>query len=71
MTDKIETERTKVNLEANRTRVRDTCPAYAFSAQLVQDLLREKNSLIVKRKELRVEIAAMNAAGSFNTLIYG
>ncbi len=49
MTDKIKTEKTKVNLEADRAR-----------------LLEEKNFLVIKREELRVEIAAMNAAGSSN-----
>ena len=32
-------------------------------------LLRKKNSLVVKRKELWAEIAAMNVIGSFNVLI--
>ncbi len=53
MTDKMETERTKVNLEIDRVR-----------------LLGEKNFLVVKRKELRAEIVAINAVGSFNTLVY-
>ncbi len=52
MTDKIKTERTKVNLKTDRMR-----------------LLRKKNFLIVKRKELRVEIAAMNTVGPSNVLI--
>ncbi len=34
-------------------------------------LLREKNSLVIKREELRAEIIAMNAAGSFNALVRG
>src|SRR6266699_1776827 len=45
MTDKIEIEKTKVNLEINRTR-----------------LLNKKNSLVVKKKELRAEIAILNVA---------
>jgi len=34
-------------------------------------LLREKNSLVVKRKELRVEIVVMNAVRSSSVSIYG
>jgi len=49
ITDKIKTEKTKVNLEVNKTQ-----------------LLREKNSLIVKREEFWVEIVVINAAGLFN-----
>ncbi len=47
--DKMETERAKVNLKADRIR-----------------LFGEKNSLVVKREELRVEIVVINAAGLFN-----
>ncbi len=53
MTDKMKTEKTKVNLEADRVR-----------------LLEEKNSLVVKREEFRVEIAAINAARLSNVLVY-
>ena len=52
--DKIETEKIKVNLEADRVR-----------------LLGEKNSLVAKREELRVEIAALNAVGLSNAPIRG
>jgi len=45
MTDKMETEKTKVNLKADRTQ-----------------LFNEKNSLVVKREELRTEIVALNTA---------
>ncbi len=34
-------------------------------------LLKEKNSLIVKREEFRAEIVVMNAVGSFNILVRG
>ena len=54
MTDKMKTEKTKVNLEADKVR-----------------LFGEKNSLVVKRKELRTEIVALYAVGSSNVLIYG
>ncbi len=54
MTDKIETEKIKVNLEVNKTR-----------------LLEKKNSLVIKKKELRTEIAAINTGRSFNALIHG
>ena len=52
--DKTETEKVKVNLEADRVR-----------------LLGKKNSLIVKREELRTEIATLNIAGPPNVLVYG
>ena len=51
VTDKMETEKAKVNLEADGTQ-----------------LFKEKNSLVVKRKELRAEIAAMNTIKPFNVL---
>ena len=54
VTDKIKTERTKINLEADRVQ-----------------LLGEKNSLVVKREELRAEIVALNAVGLSNVLIRG
>ncbi len=54
MTDKMKTERTKVNLKTDKIR-----------------LFGEKNSLVVKRKKLRVEIVTMNVARFFNVLIYG
>ncbi len=44
MADKMETEKTRVNLETDKTR-----------------LFGEKNSLVVKKKELRTKIAALNA----------
>jgi len=50
----METERTKVNLEADKVR-----------------LLGEKNSLVVKKEELRAEIVVINAVGSFNVLVRG
>jgi len=50
--DKIETEKVKVNLEADRIR-----------------LFGEKNSLIVKKKELRAEIVVLNIAGPSNILV--
>ena len=53
MTDKIETKRIKVNLEADKMR-----------------LLKEKNSLVVKREELQIEIVILNAVGFSNVLIY-
>ncbi len=53
VTDKIETEKIKVNLKIDRVRLFD-----------------EKNSLIVKKEELRAEIAALNAAGPFNISIH-
>jgi len=52
MTDKTETEKTKVNLKADKVRLFD-----------------EKNSLIVKRKKLRIEIVILNATGPPNVLI--
>ncbi len=52
MTNKMETERIKVNLEADRAR-----------------LLEKKNSLVVKREELRAEIVTLNVAGFFNVLV--
>ena len=45
MIDKIETEKTSVNLKTNK-----------------MQLLDKKNFLVVKRKELRVEIVALNVA---------
>ena len=48
----METEKARVNLEADRTRLFD-----------------EKNSLIIKRKELQAEIVILNAAGYFNVLV--
>ena len=53
VTDKMKTEKIKVNLEANRVR-----------------LLNEKNSLVAKKKELRVEIVILNITGLFNISIY-
>ena len=47
ITDKIKTEKTRVNLETDRAR-----------------LFGEKNSLIIKREELRAEIVALNAANA-------
>ncbi len=52
VTDKIETEKVKVNLEADRTR-----------------LFNKKNFLVIKREELRTEIATLNTAGSSNVLV--
>ena len=49
MTDKMETERIKANLETDRVQ-----------------LLKEKNSLIAKRKELRIEIITLNRIRPFN-----
>ena len=51
MTDKIKTEKAKVNLKADKTR-----------------LFGEKNSLVVKREELRAEIVTLNAT---NVLVRG
>ncbi len=45
MVDKTETEKARVNLEVDRTRLFD-----------------EKNSLVVKKEELRAEIVALNVA---------
>ncbi len=53
MINKMETEKAKVNLEADRIQ-----------------LLGEKNSLIVKKKELRTEIATLNVIGLFNIPVY-
>ncbi len=50
--DKTETEKTKVNLKADRTQ-----------------LFGKKNFLIVKREELRAEIAILHTAGPSNILI--
>ncbi len=50
--DKIEIEKVRVNLEANRTR-----------------LFGEKNSLIVKKEELRTEIVILNIVGFSNVSI--
>ncbi len=52
ITDKMETEKARVNLETNRTRLFD-----------------EKNSLVVKRKEFRVEIAILYTVGFSNVPI--
>ncbi len=52
VTDKMETKKARVNLEADRMRLFD-----------------EKNSLVVKREELRAEIAALNIAEPSNPLI--
>ncbi len=54
VTDKMETEKVKVNLEADKARLFD-----------------EKNSLVVKREELRAEIVILNAAGSSNIPVRG
>jgi len=54
ITDKMETEKVRINLEADKVR-----------------LFGEKNSLVVKREELRVEIAMLNVAGLPNISIYG
>ena len=54
MTDKMEIEKVKVNLEANRVRLFD-----------------EKNFLIIKREELRIEIVVLNVVRFFNVLIRG
>ncbi len=51
--DKIEAEKIKVNLEADKTQLFD-----------------KKNSLVVKRKEFRAEIATLNTTGHFNILTY-
>ncbi len=53
ITDKIKTEKVKINLKANKTR-----------------LLDKKNSLVIKKKKLRTEIAILNTAGFSNILIY-
>ncbi len=50
----METEKVKINLEADKTRLFD-----------------EKDSLVVKRKELRIEIVILNATGLSNVLIRG
>ncbi len=52
--NKIKTEKTRINLEANRIQ-----------------LFGKKNSLVVKREKLRIEIAILNAAGPSNVLIRG
>ncbi len=52
MVNKTETEKIKINLETNRTR-----------------LFGKKNSLIIKKEELRAEIVVLNATGSSNILI--
>ncbi len=52
ITNKIKTEKIKVNLETNKIRLFD-----------------KKNSLVVKRKELRVEITALNTVKLFNVPI--
>jgi len=49
VTDKIETEKIKVNLKANKVR-----------------LFGEKNSLITKKKELRIKIVVLNIIGLSN-----
>ncbi len=54
MTDKMEIEKVRVNLEANKVQ-----------------LLDKKNSLIVKKKELRTEIAILYTARLSNVLVYG
>ena len=53
-TDKIKTEKVRVNLKADKVQ-----------------LFGKKNSLVVKREELRIEIATLNAAGSSNVLVRG
>ncbi len=52
ITDKIETEKAKVNLKADKIQ-----------------LFNEKNSLVVKKKELRTEIAVLYTAGLSNVSI--
>ncbi len=52
ITDKMETEKARVNLEADKMRLFD-----------------EKNFLVVKRKEFRIEIVALNAVGLSNVSI--
>ncbi len=52
ITDKMETEKVKVNLEADKIQ-----------------LFNKKNSLVIKKKEFRAEIVALNTAGPFNILI--
>ena len=54
VTDKMETEKARVNLEADRIR-----------------LFGEKNSLVAKKKELRIKIATLNAVGFSNVPIRG
>ncbi len=54
VTDKMETKKIKVNLEADKAR-----------------LFGEKNSLVVKKEEFRVEIVMLNAAGLFNAPVRG
>ncbi len=49
ITNKIKTEKAKINLETNKTQLFD-----------------EKNSFIVKKKELRTEIIILNTTGSSN-----
>ncbi len=51
-TDKIETEKARVKLKANKIQ-----------------LLDEKNSLVVKKEELRTEIIILNVAGPPNILV--
>ncbi len=49
MTDKIEIEKIKINLEVDKMR-----------------LFKKKNSLIVKKEKLRLEIVTINIVGSSN-----
>ena len=53
ITDKIKTEKVRVNLKIDRVR-----------------LFGEKNSLVVKREELRAKIVMLNVAGSFNIPVH-
>ncbi len=41
----------------------------AYTKEQLARLLEEKNFLIIKRKELQVEMATMNTVGSFNILV--
>ncbi len=57
---------------ANVQLVNDKMETEKIKVNLEVDRVRlfgEKNSLVVKREELRIEIAALNAAGSSNALV--
>ncbi len=53
MIDKIETEKARINLKADKIR-----------------LFGKKNSLVIKKEELRIEIVVLNAVKLFNILVY-
>jgi len=61
---------TTVNVQLMTDKMKIERTKVNLEADRVQ-LLKEKNSLVAKRKELRVEIATINAIGSFNASVRG